>query len=83
MKKKSKHDPITLDEAEAVKKWLKYNNMNLARLKMVVKAVEKNRLCIKEQFDLLDLRLSKKVSAKSKHNLRGKDGRFAAKQLNA
>ena len=77
MKKKSKHDPITLDEAEAVKKWLKYNNMNLARLKMVVKEFEKTPLCIKGQPDL---RLSKKVSAKSKHNLRGKDGRFV-KQL--
>jgi hypothetical protein len=73
---KNKHDPITLDEAEAVKKWLKYNNMNLARLKMIVKAFEKTPLCIKEQLDLL--RLSKKVSAK--HNFRGKDGRFV-KQL--
>ena len=86
MKKKSKHDPITLDEAEAVKKWLKYNNMNVARLKKIVAAVEKNPLSIKEQgafrTDAEWEALSKKVSAKSKHNLRGKDGRFV-KQLSA
>ena len=81
--KRSKHDPVTLDEAEAVKKWMKYNNMNIARLKKIMVAVEKYRLCIKETFvDWVDLRLSKKVSAKSKHNLRGKDGRFV-KQLSA
>ena len=68
MKKKSKHDPITLDEAEAVKKWLKYNNMNLARLKKIV-----NKQTVVRY-------LSKKVSAKSKHNLRGKDGCFVAAQ---
>ena len=60
MKKKSKHDPITLDEAEAVKKWLKYNNMNLARLKMIV-----NKQTVVRY-----------LSKTKKHNLRGKDGRF-------
>ena len=85
--KRSKHDPVTLDEAEAVKKWMKYNNMNIARLKKIMVAVEKNPLSIKEQGGFrTDAEwakhraeaLLKKVSAKSKHNLRGKDGRFVA-----
>ena len=67
--KRSKHDPVTLDEAEAVKKWMKYNNMNIARLKKIMVAVEKNPLGIGEQFYLIDLkkdlvrnlRLSEKV----------------------
>ena len=58
--KRSKHDPVTLDEAEAVKKWLKYNNMNLARLKKIV-----NKQTVVRY-----------LSKTKKHNLRGKDGRF-------
>ena len=75
--------------------------MNIARLKKIMVAVEKNPLGIGEQFYLIDLkkdlvrnlRLSEKVLGVQerfnlyvgthKHNLRGKDGRFAEKQLNA